>query len=368
MVSISCSKTDRFKIQGEMDASTQCKSMTVYNDQGITIATAPVVNGKFTIEGTATQPIIATIGNADEHLLIGMILENATYKFTVKDGEATLSGGPIHDLVYAYQKNPQYVALMKEYAKLFADDNDIDMENEAMLTKLRDKSDSLLRLLLQIEQPHLGSIIDGQYPASTRLMALCLSSDYKRYPTEKRLALFDTFEKELGKHPDIDNWRQVIKENEAAEAMQATVQPGNQFKELLAHDQNGKTIKLSEVVAKNKFTILEFWASWCGPCRAEIPNLKKAYDKYKSMGLEIVSVSIDEQKESWLKALKDEGPTPWINCIDQQAFKSENVKNYGISGIPSSFLISKDGVIMAINQELREFELDRTLAKFFEKK
>ena len=145
--------------------------------------------------------------------------------------------------------------------------------------------------------------------------------------------------------------------------MQTTVAAGKMFKDVHAIDVNGKTVKLSDVIAKNKFTILEFWASWCGPCRGEIPNLKKAYAKYKDKGLEIYAVSLDNKKPKWLQALKEEN-CPWLNLNDPAAFEGEAAKGYGLSGVPASYLIGQDGIIRVSNENLRGPELEKTLQQY----
>src|SRR5699024_2728385 len=106
-----------------------------------------------------------------------------------------------------------------------------------------------------------------------------------------------------------------------------------------------------------------FWASWCGPCRAEIPNLKKEYKKYHDKGFEIVSFSLDHKREAWEKALKEE-QMPWINISDLKAYTSPIVKDYGISGIPAEYLVdSETGKIVASLGNLRGDNLGKKLSE-----
>jgi len=111
------------------------------------------------------------------------------------------------------------------------------------------------------------------------------------------------------------------------------------------NDQNGKPVKLSDF--RGKYLLLDFWASWCGPCRAENPNVVKAFNQYKDKNFTILSVSLDEDitKKAWLKAVKDDN-LPWTQVRDD--VKSKNaVKNlYSVKGIPDNFLISPDGKIL----------------------
>ncbi|PZR29466.1 MAG: hypothetical protein DI535_01785 [Citrobacter freundii] len=113
-----------------------------------------------------------------------------------------------------------------------------------------------------------------------------------------------------------------------------------------AKDKNGKTIRLSDY--KGKYVLLEFWASWCGPCRSENPVLIKTYEEYHPKGLEVLAISIDASRESWLSAvMKDR--LPWVNINDQDGFYGKAVAIYHVRGIPQNFLIGPDGTIAAIN-------------------
>ncbi|WP_158995638.1 TlpA disulfide reductase family protein [Mucilaginibacter sp. L196] len=111
-------------------------------------------------------------------------------------------------------------------------------------------------------------------------------------------------------------------------------------------DVNGKMVSLSSF--KGEYVLLDFWASWCGPCRAENPNVLKAYNRFKGKNFDILAVSLDNKKESWLKAIKDDG-LPWTQVSDLQGWKNQVAGFYAISAIPQNFLIDPNGVIIATN-------------------
>ena len=130
--------------------------------------------------------------------------------------------------------------------------------------------------------------------------------------------------------------------------------------EFSMNDTEGKAIALSSL--KGKVVLVDFWASWCGPCRQENPNVVKVYQKYHSKGFEILGVSLDQRKEDWLKAVKDDNLT-WIHVSDLQYWQNAAARLYGVNAIPQSFLLDKDGKIIA--KGLRGEQLEKKLAELF---
>lgn len=139
--------------------------------------------------------------------------------------------------------------------------------------------------------------------------------------------------------------------------------PGAEAPEFALPNPDGKIISLSSF--KGKIVLIDFWASWCGPCRAENPNVVKLYKKYKEKGFEIFGVSLDKEKDKWLEAIKKDGLT-WTHVSDLKAWDTPLVKLYNFNGIPCTFLIDKEGKIIAKNLRGEELEekLKEVLGKY----
>jgi len=138
------------------------------------------------------------------------------------------------------------------------------------------------------------------------------------------------------------------------------VSVGSKAPDFQAKDTDDKVVKLSDYLGKS-YILIDFWASWCIPCRKESPELKDVYEKYKEKGLEIISVSLDHKTEHWLEAIQQDG-LPWIQWVDYNAWAGEGVKTYGVRLIPYKFLIDKDGIIVAKN--LRGEDLEKLVGTF----
>lgn len=139
----------------------------------------------------------------------------------------------------------------------------------------------------------------------------------------------------------------------SATLVHAQIRQGYKAPDVALPTASGDTIRLSSL--KGKVVLLDFWASWCGPCRVSNKGLVKLYPKYKEKGFEILGVSLDEDSKDWQKAVEKD-KIKWLQVIDKGGWESNTVNQWRISAIPTSYLIDKEGTLFAMDLEGKELE------------
>lgn len=204
--------------------------------------------------------------------------------------------------------------------------NIVESSNIAMIKKIDENSDMYSSIMaVQALEP-------DKYPEVYRKLDIGLT---KKYPNDNNVRMF----------------------HDVVSKMQATT-IGQPAPEINLPSPAGESVALSSL--KGKIVLIDFWASWCGPCRKEMPNVVKAYKKYKDRGFEIFGVSLDQDKDKWVEAIKKDEIT-WPQVSDLRQWKSEAARIYNVQGIPYTVLLDKEGRIIAKN--LRGEELDKKLAE-----
>jgi peroxiredoxin len=157
---------------------------------------------------------------------------------------------------------------------------------------------------------------------------------------------------------DIKSFHAMVQQTQMMVARTESIKVGKEAPELILPMPNDKDLALTSL--RGKVVLVDFWASWCAPCRKEMPNVKRAYEKYKNKGFEILGVSLDKEREAWIEAISKDGMT-WPQVSDLKFWQSEACQVYAVQSIPYTVLIDKDGKIIAT--DLRGADLDKKLAE-----
>ena len=166
-----------------------------------------------------------------------------------------------------------------------------------------------------------------------------LSTDDKTFTPEKCQELIERMPTKMRQRPAIVNLEQELKKSEP-------VTVGKPITDFTLPTPEGAELSVMSEVAKNKITILDFWASWCGPCRQEMPFMKELYAKYNAKGLGIVGISLDEDREAWINGITELGIT-WPQMSDLKGWQSEAGKLFQVNSIPFMVIVDQQGIILA---------------------
>ena len=158
------------------------------------------------------------------------------------------------------------------------------------------------------------------------------------------------------------NFVTTAKSEMAAQASQVAVVEGALAPDITLENTKGQVISLSSL--RGKYVLIDFWASWCKPCRQENPNVVRMYTKYKDKGFEVYSISLDDNKNAWLKAVETDGMI-WTNVLGKKNGSSAVALQYSIQVIPTTYLLDKEGKIIAKN--LRGAALEQKLGAILDK-
>lgn len=224
-----------------------------------------------------------------------------------------------------------------------------DTYNE--LEKYEEEKDSLIAKVESKREEYLVKIVTENTDKLSVLFFL------DQLDESKYMELYKKVSEELNeKYPD----NILVQDLQGSTTNMQSIEVGSEAPEINLPTPDGENIKLSSL--RGKVVLIDFWASWCGPCIREIPTLVELYKTYKTEGFEIYGVSLDANKEGWTGAIK-EHDMKWIHVSDLKYWQSEAAGTYNVEGIPHTVLIDKNGIIIA--KDLRGEELKEKLKEIF---
>lgn len=333
---------DKYVVTGSSDSLADGdKVILSYRDtSGVNISdTAVVTNGKFVFKGTAAKPVFAILSydGSDEQ---SFILENGKIDIVIKENMMeSLSGTENNRLLNEFNAT-EAVRNMANLMKKFTEGT-MTAEDSLQIEPVQNAyMDAYKEFVLANPASFVGTEL--------------FKNIYYMLSTEEVDRFFAGVAEETVNGDEI-----LVKIKEVNDVKKNTAE-GCKFVDMKMQTPEGKEISLSDIAGKGKVVLVDFWASWCGPCRAEMPNLVKAYKEFSGKNFEIVGVSLDSSADAWKAGIKNLGIT-WPQMSDLKGWQSEAAKLYGVNSIPHVLIIDGEGTI--ISRGLHGEELYAKLAE-----
>jgi len=349
-VTISCKNSKQFTINGKIDHAGTIKKVLLYEtDQ---LVDSAFLNEKSEFKFIRTSP---------ESNFYSIAIEGKTFLVVAKNGDELDFSTDYTDASNTYkidgseesEKIRQFNIISAKYGKIFQQIND---QYSTLRSEKPAAKDSLYNIFFPLFQKNMDafSVETLKFGEENKgdLAGFYAITTLDQFKYEPQLIKFADEIKD--KYPGNEAVQSFIKKMMAIKP----VSVGQKAPDFQLPTPDGKMVKLSDM--KGKYVLLDFWASWCAPCRAENPNVVKRYNEFKDKGFSIISVSLDDNKQAWEKAIKDD-KLAWTHVSELKKWDGKVTETYKVDGIPASFLLDPDGKIVAKN--LRGDDLKNFLAQ-----
>ncbi len=343
---INCSPS-KYKVDGEVqNIELNGKKILLkerINREWITIDSIEIKDNKFSFEGVCDSSrvvfIFCELPN-NEKIRQAFVLENANIIIKLDSNEFRISGTKQNDILQKY--NDEKAELQQKSQQIYKSDYSEQLTVDAKKA-LEQKMDSLNKI--DIENDILYSINNINTVVGTHIFSstfYAMSIDEK----EKVSKLMNDETKKGNRISEIISGINIEKKTTK----------GQVYSDIKLPSITGDSLSLSDLVGKTDFVLIDFWASWCGPCIQSLPELKALYEKHHGEKFEILGVSLDDDEQAWKNMVKEK-ELNWVHISDLQGWKSRGAKLYAVSSIPATVLVNKLGVIVGRNLSIDEIDL-----------
>ena len=291
-----------------------------------------VSDGRFSFTGTADQDALLAVQAESKNWMTQFFNDGTPVTINVND--STLKGSPLNERLARLEVEMD-LPQRRMNAKLAGLTNDeILARQDEFIEDINNLIDEQLSFADRVFQEERNSLIPVAF------------SGY--YFLENGVEAYDELVKEgvvFANHPYLKKTRDDVEALLKPKDSPKTAFIGQPYTDLEMADPEGKMHKISELVGDGKYVLVDFWASWCAPCRAEMPNVLEAYNQFHAKGFEVIGISFDENKEAWVKAV-GQLKMPWLQLSDLKGFYCAAAPIYQVDAIPDNILIDPQGRII----------------------